>query len=310
MRYLLIVFALFGSLFVAAQDVDTKNLRKEVDAKKIEKDPKDTSNKTWKVGGLFSLNLSQSNLKNWAGGGDDYSLSLNTSISGYAYYKKDKISWDNTGSFNVGYINTTSLGGRKNDDRFDLLSKYGYALNKKLNLSTIFNFRTQFFPGYNYIDANTTELTSDFMSPAYILLGLGLDYKPTDNLSIFFSPLTARWVIVNNDSLSAKGEYGVPPGEKHLFQFGAFGSVSYKVAFNKTVGYVGRLDIFSDYLHHPENIDINMTNLFAVKISKILAVTYSLDFIYDDDIRLFGPTKNSPALQVKSIIGAGLLVKL
>lgn len=47
-----------------------------------------------------------------------------------------------------------------------------------------------------------------------------------------------------------------------------------------------------------------MTNMFAVKILNILAVTYSLDLIYDDNIRIFGPTKKSSGLQVKSIIGA------
>jgi hypothetical protein len=61
---------------------------------------------------------------------------------------------------------------------------------------------------------------------------------------------------------------------------------------------------------NPQNVAINMNNLFAVKISNVLSVTYSLDLIYDDNIRLFGPTKDAPRMQTKSIIGAGLLVKL
>ena len=52
-----------------------------------------------------------------------------------------------------------------------------------------------------------------------------------------------------------------------------------------------------------------MTNLFAVKISNALAVTYSLTLIYDDDIRQFGANKKAPALQLQSLFGAGLLVK-
>jgi hypothetical protein len=310
MRYLLFTVLFTSSLFTLAQENKSKDLKKALDEKTITKDPNDTITKTWKKGGLFSLNLSQSSLTNWAAGGDDYSMSLNTMVSAFAYYKKGKHSWDNTLNFNLGYLNTTSLGIQKNDDRFDVLSKYGYALNPKLDASAMFNFRTQFFKGYNYTDANTKTLTSDFMAPAYILLGLGFNYKPAKDLSIFFSPATARWTIVNNDSLSKVGEYGVKPGEKAFFQLGAFSSVSYKVGINKIIGYAGRLDIFSDYLNHPENIAINMTNLFAMKISKVLAVTYSLDLIYDDNIRQFGPNKDAAALQVKSIIGAGLLVKL
>jgi hypothetical protein len=292
-----------------SQDNGSKTLQKESDARVVKKDPADTSKKVWKKGGIISFNLSQSSLTNWAGGGDDYALSLNAMLSGYAFYKKGKASWDNTLAVNLGYVNTTSLGPRKNDDRIDFLSKYGHALTDKLNLSTLFNFRTQFFKGYDYPGDGTRVLTSDVMSPAYILLGTGIDYKPVKDLSVFFSPLTARWVIVTNDTLSAKGAYGVTPGEASLFQLGAFSSISYKAAVNKNVGYAGRLDLYSDYLNNPQNIAINMTNLFAVKISNILAVTYSLDLIYDDNIRFFGPSKNAPRLQVKSIIGAGLLLK-
>lgn len=48
-----------------------------------------------------------------------------------------------------------------------------------------------------------------------------------------------------------------------------------------------------------------MTNLFTFKILKNLSATYNLDLIYDDKIRIFGPLKKSPGLQLKSIIGIG-----
>ena len=137
-----------------------------------------TSTKTWKKGGIYGLNISQGSLSNWAAGGDDFSLSVNSLLSLYAFYKKDKHSWDNTFDFNLGYVNTTSLGSRKNDDRFDLLSKYGYALKPKLNLAGLVNLRSQFFKGYTFSD-NVQTLSSNFMAPGYLLLSLGLDYKPT-----------------------------------------------------------------------------------------------------------------------------------
>jgi hypothetical protein len=310
MKKTVVFLMIFSSFIAKAQDNEATILKKELEAKAIAKDPKDTTIKTWKKGGLFSLNLSQSSLTNWAAGGEDYAFSVNAAISGFAFYKKGKHSWDNTFNINLGYINNTSLGARKNDDRFDIVSKYGREINAKLNFSTLFNIRSQFFDGYNYPSANTQVLNSGFMAPGYILLGTGLDYKPVKNLSIFFSPLTARWVIVNNDSLSKVGAYGVNPGSKSLFQIGAFASINYKANINKNVGYIGRLDMYSDYLKNPQNVAINMNNLFAVKISNLLSVTYSLDLIYDDNVRLFGPTKDAPRLQTKSIIGAGLLVKL
>lgn len=295
------------SLHTYSQDETVKKLRSESD-KTLKKDANDTTTKTWKKGGLYSLNLSQGSLDNWAAGGDKFSLAVNSLLSMYAFYKKDKYSWDNTFDFNLGYIKITSLGSRKNDDRFDLLSKYGYAIAPKLSVSALFNLRSQFFKGYTYPN-NVKTFASNFMAPGYILLGLGLDYKPTKHLSIFFSPSTARWVIVRDTALSNKGLYGVEPGKKSNFEFGAFVSVNYLKEFNKTLTYKGRLDLFSNYKHNPQNIDLYMTNALNIKFSKVLSATWSVDLIYDDDVKLFGPNQSSPALQLKSLIGLGLMVK-
>ena len=147
------------------------------------------------------------------------------------------------------------------------------------------------------------------MAPGYILLGIGLDYKPTKNLSIFLSPATARWVIVRDTILANQGLYGVTPGEKSNLEFGAFASINYFKEFNKNVAYKGRLDLYSNYRRNPQNVDLYMTNLLQVKLSKVLAVTWAIDLIYDDDVRLFGKNQQSAALQVKSLVGLGLSVK-
>ena len=52
-----------------------------------------------------------------------------------------------------------------------------------------------------------------------------------------------------------------------------------------------------------------MTNTLNVKISKILSAAWGLDLIYDDDAKLFGKNRRSAALQVRSLVGIGLLVK-
>ena len=307
MRTILLTALLLTGIAAYSQDQTVKNLRDE-SSKQIKKDPKDTANKIWKTGGLFNLTVAQGSIKNWAAGGDEFSLALNSILSAYAFYKRDKKSWDNTLDFSVGFVNTTSLGSRKNDDRFDLLSKYGYSIAPKWNLSALFNFRTQFFPGYNYTGTGKT-ISSDFLSPAYVLLSPGFDYKPNDEFSFFISPATARWIIVQNDTLSAEGAYGVDPGQHTKFQFGAFTTITYFKALNPVLTYKGRLDLFSNYLHNPQNISVYMTNLLSVKISKVLSASWNVNLIYDDNVKLFGPNKNSPALQFMSIVGVGLALK-
>jgi hypothetical protein len=309
MKKIILLACIFASFLTNAQDQTVKQLQKESD-KTIKKDPNDTIVQIWKKGGIFSLNLAQGSLSNWAAGGDKFSLSLNTILSAYAFYKKDKHSWDNTLDINFGLVNTTSLGTRKNDDRFDVWSKYGYALSKKWNAAALFNFRTQFANGYTYSsNGNDKTFSSSFLSPAYLILGLGFDYKPTQNFSVYISPITTRWVIVNDDTLSAKGLYGVTPGKKTKSEFGAFLSAQYLKSLTKTIIYKGRLDLFSNYEHNPQKIDVYMTNLFSVKLSKVLAATWNVDLIYDDDVRLFGSDGKSPAWQFKSLVGLGLLVK-
>jgi hypothetical protein len=303
-----ILIALFSLVCFAAfgQDQSVKDLQSAA-GKTIKKDAADTAKKTWKKGGLYSFNIAQASLTNWAAGGDDFSLAVNSLLSLYAFYQKDKHSWDNTFDFNLGYIKTTSLGSRKNDDRFDLLSKYGYALTSKLNIAGLVNLRSQLFKGYTYSN-NVKTLSSNFMAPGYLLVSPGLDYKPNKNLSIFFSPITARWVIVGDTALSNKGAYGVTPGKKSNLEIGAFATINYMKEISKNVTYKGRLDLFSNYKKNPQNIDLFMSNILNVKLSKVLSATWGVDLIYDDDVRLFGANKKSAALQVKSLVGIGILV--
>jgi hypothetical protein len=306
MRFRFSLFALLTSVCLTAfaQDETVKSLQKESN-RTIKKDA-DTSKQPWKRGALFGLNVSQGSLTNWAAGGDNFSLSANSNINLFAFYKKSKHSWDNTLDLNLGYVNTTSQGGRKNDDRLDFLTKYGFAVNPKLNLSALVNFRTQIFNGYTYPGGIKTY-SSTFLAPGYVLKSLGLDYKPVKDFSIYMSPLTARWVIVNDTTLANRGLYGVTPGKRSNLEFGSFATIAYQRIINKIITYKGRLDLFSNYKHNPWNIDLFMANAFNAKLGKSLAVSYSLDFIYDDDVALFGKNQRSPALQIKSLIGIGII---
>lgn len=306
MKKLLLAASLLTTVVVKAQDETIKKLSKDASVT-IKKD-EDTTQKVWKRGGLYNLNVSQGSLNNWAAGGDNFSLAINSILNLYAFYKKGKHSWDNTLDFNFGYIKTTSLGARKNDDRIDLLSKYGHAIAPHWNLSGLVDLRSQLFKGYTY-EKDVRKLSSAFLSPAYLLASLGFDYKPGDHFSLFLSPATARWTIVKDDSLAAKGLYGVEPGKHTRSEFGAFVSASYLNDVNKSISYKARLDLFSNYKHNPEKIDVYMTNVLAVKLSKVLSATWNVDLIYDDDIRLFGADGKSAAVQLKSLVGLGLLLK-
>lgn len=304
---LLLLF--FISTAATAQDETVKKLQKDA-GKTIKKDIADTLPLAWRKGGQVSINISQGSLSNWAAGGDDFSLAINSFFNYFMFYKKGRNTWDNNLDFNFGLVQTTSLGTRKNDDRLDVLSKYGYDIGKKWYLSTFSNFRTQLFRGYTYPKTNERVFSSTFLSPAYMLVSQGFDYKPNTRFSAFISPVTARFVIVRNKTLSDSGLYGVERGERVLTEYGAFSSLNYNNYFGKNVTYKGRLDLFSNYRHRPDHIDLFMTNFFSFKISRYFSATYNLDVIYDDDVRIFGKDNKSARTQLKSIIGIGFLMKI
>ncbi len=302
---------LFLSIFstIDAQEIPVRRISGEI-FKNVKKD-KDTTTWRWKRNGIVGANLAQGSLSNWAAGGDNFSLTANAYFSYYLFHRANRYTWDNSFDFNFGFVQATTLGSRKNDDRVDLLSKFGYKIDSvnRWYASALFNFRSQLFDGYNY-SGNSANFSSSFLSPAYIILSLGMDYKPNTKFSVFISPLTMRTVVVANDYLSKQGSYGVTANKHSFSELGAFVTMNYINDIAKNVSYRGRMDLFSNYGHNPGNIDVFFTNMFLFKINKWLSATYNLDLIYDDDIKIFGPNNDAPRLQMKSLLGIGFMMRL
>lgn len=307
---------LLACIIIAAQlhsQDQTVNDLKNAAGKTIAKDPNDTTVKTWKTGGLFNVNFGQTSLSNWAGGGDKLQLNAAGFVNLFAFYTKDKHSWDNSLDIALGYVKTTSLGDRKSDDRIDFLTKYGYKIAPKWYLSALLNFRTQMAPGFNYPKADSGVKISQFLAPAYLILSVGFDYKPNKDFSLFISPLTSRWVIVNATGLSVPnqkgGVYGVPLGKSINNEIGAYLTANYLKEIVKNVTYKGKLDLFSNYKRNPQNIDVFMTNLISANIFKGISANIGLDVIYDDDVRVLGKDNASRRTQFRQFIGFGYLKK-
>jgi hypothetical protein len=309
-----IVFSVLSilSIYTAlAQDKSVQQIRNEAN-REIKKDPNDTIPTLWKTGAIFRLNFLQGAQDNWAAGGDNSTLGLSSFFSGYAYYKFGRHSWDNTIDLAYGFLSTTSLGTRKSDDKIDILSKYGYDIGKNWYLSGLFNFRSQFSAGYAYPKDKSPVLTSDFLAPAYIILSPGLNYMPNKKFSFFISPAAFRWTIVKNDSLANAGAYGVDSGRHVKFEFGAYSTISYTTKISENATYTGRLDLFSNYLHDPQDVDINLTNLLAVKVTGVLTMTLAFNLIYDNDVSTVNSdgTIGGAKPQLQELLGIGLQLKL
>jgi hypothetical protein len=156
-------------------------------------------------------------------------------------------------------------------------------------------------------------LISTFLAPAYLTFGPGFAYKRSDNFRINISPAAARIIIVQNDSLSKYGAFGVDPYKKSKFQFGASLDAYYKVNLIENISLENTLKLYSDYLDKPGNIYTDYTANLFMKVNKFVTVNAGVQLIYDDKTKIpyddNGVDKTKKALQVKQIFGAGITYK-
>lgn len=270
----------------------------------------------WKTEGIFQLNLTQVNLTNWAAGGFS-SVSGIVQFNGTANWKKERRAWDNSLALAFGGQQQQDGPTVKTDDRIELNSKYGYELSKSWYLASLAQFRTQFTEGFN---AEGTRI-SHFLAPGYVLLGVGMDYKPNEKLSIYMSPATARLVIVTDEKLWGGSQdpdmrvYGVLNGETTTVEMGGYLRFQYQTPLAENITFLTRGDFFSNYLRDPQNIDVTWETLWTFKVNDWFAAGLNTILIYDHDTNL--PKKNSegvaytgPATQFKQTLGLGLTIKL
>ncbi|MGL4597347.1 MAG: DUF3078 domain-containing protein [Bacteroidia bacterium] len=269
------------------------------------------STKLWKRGGVLALNFTQASFSNWAAGGVN-SVSGQTLFNLFANYKKGSTTWDNTLDMAYGLLQQgKSSLIRKTDDKFDFTSKYGrYAFAKVWYYSVLFNFKTQFSPGYTYPNDTTQSRISDMLAPGYALLAIGLDYKPNDAFSLFISPFTGRTTIVTAPLLSEAGAFGVKPGETLRNEFGGYIRAQYRKDIMTNVNLATKLELFSNYLDRPQNVDLNWEVLLSMKVNKYLSASINTQMIYDHDITILREDGSSgPALQFREVLGIGFSAK-
>jgi hypothetical protein len=298
-RKFLVLALLFSvlSILTSAQITDLeKGLRSQ---------PKD-SIEGWKTGGVFSLNIAQTSLTNWAAGGDN-SFAINGLLSTFANYKRNKSVWVNSLDLGYGTLKQGKSGYVKTDDKFDFLSKYGYEAFKNFYYAALLNFKTQMTPGYKYPDV--TNKISDIFAPAYLLGALGLDYKPSDHFSAFIAPATLKITFVNDQKLSDAGAFGVTPGKKSLTEFGGYIRAIYtkndfKSEFLKNVSFTSKIDLFSDYAHKPQNIVVNWETLLAFKVNKFLSASINAQLVYDDKIKVPADRNGNGIIETGETIGS------
>ena len=251
--------------------------------------------KLWTKKGNISLLFNQSSYnKQWLGGGTS-NIAGNLGVNYDFNYKNGDVVWDN--KFILAYGLSKIKGDAKTaktDDRLELNSLYGKKLNGQWYYSMYFNFKTQMDTG---LDKNSVKI-SHFFSPAYFQLGPGFLWKKNDNLSVNFSPAAAKLIVVHPHFTQFGPSFGVLQGDSSRFEFGASISAYYKLNIMTNVSIENRLNLYSNYLDNPQNVDIDYQMNVIMKINKYLSANLAFQTIYDDN--------SIKAFQTREVFGLGV----
>ncbi|MCG9792074.1 DUF3078 domain-containing protein [Flavobacterium algicola] len=253
------------------------------------------STKFWTRKGNISLLFNQSSYNDqWLGGGTS-NIAGNFGLNYDFNYKKEDVVWDN--KFILAYGLSKIKGDNptaKTDDRIELNSLWGKKASNNWYYSAYFNFKSQMDTGLN----SDGDRISHFFSPAYFQIGPGMLWKKNDNLSVNFAPAAARAIFVDRHFTNLGPSFGVEQGNNSRFEFGASISAYYKLNLMTNVSIENRLNLYSNYLEDPQNVDIDYQMNVVMKINKYLSANVALQAIYDDN--------SIKGVQVKELFGLGV----
>lgn len=273
----------------------------------------------WTTSGKITLLVNQSAFSNWQAGGDN-NLAGNVSVNYDFDYKKGPWLWDNKILASYGISVNDDDGMRKTDDRLELNSILGREMKKKYwSFSFYMNFRTQFSDGYVYDDDfagdNEDFPTSGFFKPAYWSFGPGFLWKKNSNLSANFAPLSSRFTFLTSEIFTLNDDdennlfyessndietFGVSPGRNLLYEFGFNFRGYYKFEIMKNISMENILNLYSNYLNKPQNVDIDYTMNLVMKINDIFSTNLTFQTIYDDNA--------FEGFQIREVFGLGVNV--
>ena len=272
----------------------------------------DSVPKVWNYEGDFSLLFSQSAFNDeWQNGGTS-NYAANGIINYNINYAKDSWVWDTKFLADYGISkNEDQEFLRKTSDRFEINSIVGRQI-KESNwyYSGFFNSLTQFDSGYAFgEDENGQEfrtLETKFLSPGFFKFGLGMLWKKSDNLKVNIAPSTVRFITADDRFTTTPGYvdgdfFGLDQGETLRTEFGASVGAYAKFAIMENITMENILNLYSNYLEDPQNVDVDYTLNLNLTVNKYITTNFTFQAIYDDNA--------VKGFQIREVLGVGFNYK-
>ena len=159
--------------------------------------------------------------------------------------------------------------------------------------------------GYKYgTDAQGNQTRTEytrFMAPGYFSFGPGMLWKKSDNLKVNIAPATSRLIFTAKKFTEDVAHFGVEKGKTLRYEFGAAVNAYAKFDLMENMTLENTLNLYSNYLDKPGNVDIDYTFNLMMKVNDYISASLVFQAIYDDDA--------VKAFQIREAFGAGLTYK-
>ena len=327
--FLLVSIKSFASFEVPIREIDSTKLQQYITEKdSLTSDTLAVENVVvyWVEKKAVGVNLNEVAFVNWNTGG-------NNSVSVLLYgnyernYKKKFTIWKNSVSLRYGLNAQEGREVRKTEDELRLNSSFGYRRDSISNwyYSAKFNFNSQFSNGYKYPE--TDRPISKLMAPGYLFLGVGSEYSaPSEELTIYISPVTQKSTFVLDQRLANEGMFGVSKairdeegniikkGENVRTEFGFLVTSGFSKEVFENVKFDNSLSLYSDYLNKFGNIDVDWQLNVNMQVNDFVRANIGSHLKYDDDVKYKEDTNgdgtletSGPRIQFKQMLGVGVV---
>lgn len=308
-----------------AQSAQTE-AAKIIETTKAEDPEKKESN--WKISGIISFNASATGLVNWAAGGNN-NINMVAAANVSFLYKNGPFAWDSNidTDFGESFVDNNKHNWQKTNDKINISTKFGWEMAKSWYLTALGSFKTQYAFGYDYSQDELSPI-SQFMTPSYTDISVGIDWKPNSIFSIYVSPIAGRITTATNDQLREK-YFGIDYYNKFLVdgictrnyqaEFGASLKAGVNYAAIENLKIISTVTVFTPYSAKP-HVDLDWDFSISYQFLKVLNVSLGTQLKYYDRV-LFDKLDNNgnvildattgkpvqgPRVQFKTILGLGI----
>ena len=269
--------------------------------------------KYWKLSGVVGLKVSQTYLVNWAAGG-------NSNFSGIVYanltlnYKKKKIAWDTNLDTDFGILYSSDFKNykwRKANDKINFTTTFGYEISPEKHVKSTWyaaangKFKSQYASAYNYPEDSTRYRTSKWLSPSYTELSIGVNWKWTDLITIYYSPVAG--LITSCTDPLLRTAYGVPENKTAAASLGMTLKAGVRYTGVKNLLIQSNVQLYTPYTDELQkfgNFDVDWDFMISYQFLKVLNVSLTTNLKYYHKVLFDVAPKRR--VQFQEILGLGI----